>query len=60
MGLNGDEAAAYAIIERLAPLAKAGVPVLHVHGDRDRVVPLDDNSAEFARRYRALGGENRR
>lgn len=60
-GLTRDQLAAALAeqnpIERLAPLAKAGVPVLHVHGDSDRVVPLDDNSAEFARRYRALGGE---
>lgn len=43
-------------IDRLAPLAKAGVPILHVHGDADRVVPLEKNSGELARRYRALGG----
>jgi len=44
-------------IERLAPLAAAGVPILHVHGDQDRVVTLEANSAELARRYAALGGE---
>lgn len=43
-------------IERLAPLAAAGVPILHVHGDRDKVVPLETNSGEVARRYAALGG----
>jgi len=43
-------------IDRLAPLAKAGVPILHVHGDADKVVPLEKNSGELARRYRALGG----
>jgi hypothetical protein len=43
-------------IDRLAPLAKAGVPILHVHGDADTVVPLEKNSGELARRYRALGG----
>jgi len=26
-------------IDRLAPLAKVNVPILHVHGDADRVVP---------------------
>ena len=46
-------------IDRLAPLAKAGVPILHVHGDADRVVPLEKNSGELARRYRALGGPMR-
>ena len=43
-------------IDRLAPLAKAGVPIFHIHGDRDRVVPLSDNSGELHRRYRKLGG----
>ena len=43
-------------IDRLAPLAKANVPILHVHGETDRVVPIEPNSAELARRYRALGG----
>jgi dipeptidyl aminopeptidase/acylaminoacyl peptidase len=43
-------------IERLAPLAKAKVPVLHVHGDSDGVVPLEKNSGELIKRYQALGG----
>lgn len=43
-------------IDRLAPLAHAGVPILHLHGDADKVVPLDANTLEFARRYNALGG----
>lgn len=43
-------------IERLAPLAKAKVPVLHVHGDSDSVVPLGKNSGELIKRYQALGG----
>ena len=43
-------------IDRLAPLAEAAVPILHLHGDADKVVPLEANSAELARRYRGLGG----
>jgi hypothetical protein len=43
-------------IDLLAPLAKAKVPILHIHGDKDKVVPLEKNSAEVATRYRALGG----
>jgi len=43
-------------INRLAPLAKAKVPILHIHGDQDRVVPLEKNSAELASSYRKLGG----
>lgn len=44
-------------VDRVAPLAKAGVPVFHIHGDVDRVVPLESNSAELARRYRRFGGK---
>ena len=43
-------------IDLLGPLAKAKVPILHLHGDKDKVVPLEKNSAELATRYRALGG----
>lgn len=43
-------------IDLLAPLAKAKVPILHIHGDKDKVVPLEKNSGELATRYRALGG----
>jgi dipeptidyl aminopeptidase/acylaminoacyl peptidase len=44
-------------IDRLAPLARERIPILHLHGDADTVVPLERNSAELSRRYRALGGE---
>jgi pimeloyl-ACP methyl ester carboxylesterase len=44
-------------IDLLAPLAKAKVPILHLHGDKDAVVPLEKNSGELARRYAALGGK---
>ena len=43
-------------IDRLAPLANARVPILHIHGDQDGTVPLESNSAELAKRYAALGG----
>jgi len=43
-------------IERLAPLAKAKVPILHLHGDKDDVVPLEKNSGELVKRYRVLDG----
>lgn len=43
-------------IARLAPLAQAGVPIFHIHGDCDTVVPLEKNSGELARRYEGLGG----
>lgn len=43
-------------VDRIAPLAEAGVAVLHLHGDADRVVPLETNSALLAQRYKALAG----
>ena len=43
-------------IDRLEPLAKAKVPILHIHGDSDKVVPLNANSQVIAERYKALGG----
>ena len=43
-------------IDRLAPLAKAKVPIFHIHGDQDRVVPLEKNSAIIKERYDKLGG----
>ena len=43
-------------IDRLVPLAKAKIPLFHIHGDSDALVPLTDNSAELAGRYRELGG----
>ncbi|MCA9170500.1 MAG: SGNH/GDSL hydrolase family protein, partial [Planctomycetales bacterium] len=41
----------------LAPLAAAGVPLLHVYGDADDVVPWDENTGVIDRRYRQLGGK---
>ena len=44
-------------IDRLAGLAKAGVPLFAIHGDIDKVVPLEANSGEVRKRYEALGGK---
>jgi Domain of Unknown Function (DUF1080)/Prolyl oligopeptidase family len=44
-------------IDRLAPLAAAKVPIFHIHGDQDDVVPLAENSALLAERIRSLGGQ---
>jgi len=46
-------------IENLAPLARAGIEILHIHGDQDKLVPMEDNSVELVERYRALGGSAR-
>jgi pimeloyl-ACP methyl ester carboxylesterase len=43
-------------IDNLAPLARAGVRIFHVHGDQDDGVHLEPNSIECGRRYKALGG----
>ena len=43
-------------IDRLKPLAEAGVPILHLHGDSDRVVPHNKNTEVIAQRYKKLGG----
>jgi pimeloyl-ACP methyl ester carboxylesterase len=43
-------------IDRLAPLAAARVPFFAIHGDVDRLVPLELNSGLLRERYTALGG----
>ena len=43
-------------IDGLAPLAKAGVPLIHVVGDADLVVPVSENTSILESRYRKLGG----
>jgi len=52
------EALAYAKnpVDNLKPLAEANVPLLHVYGDADEVVPWDENTGVVAERYRKLGG----
>lgn len=44
-------------IDNLAPLVRAGVPVISVCGDSDRTVPYEENMKVVAERYRALGGQ---
>ena len=57
-GITNEEAATFhgSPIDGLEPLAAAGVPLLHVVGDADVVVPVAENTAILAERYRALGG----
>jgi lysophospholipase L1-like esterase/pimeloyl-ACP methyl ester carboxylesterase len=43
-------------VDNLEPLAKHHVPLLHVYGDADDVVPPDENTLLLAERYRKLGG----
>ena len=51
-----DNLASHNPIDRLGSLARAQVPVFHIHGDNDKVVPLEENSGELAKRYAKLGG----
>lgn len=44
-------------IDRLEPLARAGIGLLHVCGDADEAVPMPENTGVLADRYRALGGD---
>ncbi|MGV3772286.1 MAG: GDSL-type esterase/lipase family protein [Verrucomicrobiales bacterium] len=43
-------------VDNLKPLAEAKVPLLHVFGDADEVVPWDENTGLLAERYKAMGG----
>jgi len=55
---SDDDARAYSKnpVDNLAPLAAAKVPLLHVFGDADEVVPWEENTGVVARRYQELGG----
>lgn len=56
-----DEAEALAYtgnpVDALAPLAEAGIAIVHVVGDADDVVPPLENAVLVEQRYRTLGGE---
>jgi pimeloyl-ACP methyl ester carboxylesterase len=43
-------------VDRLDGLAKAKVPLFAIHGDIDKLVPLEANSGLLKERYTALGG----
>jgi lysophospholipase L1-like esterase/pimeloyl-ACP methyl ester carboxylesterase len=44
-------------VDNLTPIAKAKIPVLHVCGDADDVVPMDENTGVLKTRYEKLGGK---
>jgi len=58
-GLTEEQALAYAHnpIDNLEPLARSVVPVLHVCGTADTVVPMSENTDIIEQRYRKLGGK---
>lgn len=43
-------------IDRIRPLARAGVPVYHLHGNADTMVPYQANAVDFIERYRTAAG----
>ena len=43
-------------VDTLSKLVSQDVPLLHVYGDADEVVPWDENTGLIADRYRELGG----
>ncbi len=47
----------YNPIDLIEPLAKHKVPILHIHGNADKVVPLEANSKKLIARYKLLGGQ---
>ncbi len=44
-------------LDRLMPLAKAQVPIFHIHGDQDVTVPLEKNSQALQERLEKLGAK---
>lgn len=44
-------------IDILAPIAAAHIPIIHVCGDQDSIVPKEENTDIVRKRYMALGGE---
>ncbi len=57
--LTEEQALAYKLnpVDNLEPLAKAKIALLHVAGDADKTVPIDENTRLVESRYKALGGE---
>jgi pimeloyl-ACP methyl ester carboxylesterase len=59
-GVDSEEALLKVVlnpIDRLEPIAKSRIPLIHVYGDADTPVPWDQNTGVLAERYKALGGD---
>ena len=56
--LTNEQALDYKLnpVDNLAPLANANIPLLHVCGEADDVVPIEENTRLVEARYRKLGG----
>ncbi len=46
-------------IDKLEPIAGAEIPLLHICGQVDQIVPPSENTDVLAKRYKALGGSIR-
>ncbi|MEI8080175.1 MAG: alpha/beta hydrolase [bacterium] len=57
-GLTEAQALAYRFnpVDNLAPLARAGIPILSICGAADQVVPMAENTTVVKERYEKLGG----
>jgi sialidase-1 len=57
-GLSDRQAMQYPLnpVDNLQPLAKAKIPLLHVCGEADTAVPIEENTRLIEKRYRQLGG----
>ena len=55
-GVSGEDLAGHEPLSKLDSLAAARVPIYHIHGDDDSVVPIEENSDALARIYESLGG----
>jgi len=43
-------------INNCVKIAKAGIPVIHVYGDNDTIVPYSENTAIIAEQFQKIGG----
>lgn len=55
---SGEQARDYQTnpVDNLDPIAKAGIPIIHVVGDVDKIVPVTENTAIAQKRYKQMGG----
>ena len=44
-------------VDNLAPIIQAGIPLVHVYGDADEVVPWEENTKVMVERAEALGAK---
>ncbi len=44
-------------VDRVKSLAKVRVPIFHIHGDSDVIVPLEKNSTALSEQYQKYGGQ---